>query len=207
MSRRAERGGAGWARHVTAPGLGLVGLVALAGPGPARADEVHLVSGGVIHVEAWRDVGDAIEFARSGGIVRITKAEIARIVGTSTRTDLRMYSAPATAGRAPEEAKVAAREMADLLRQGEGLFAQTVLPAEQKIEALRRLGQKWQALTVPEGLKDTHGRGQKAIQSAVEAYTAEAQGSSPTARQRVDQAKTELLEALGETRKAAGEPG
>jgi len=37
--------------------------------GLASADVIHLVNGAAIEVEAWRDVGDAVEFARGGGIV------------------------------------------------------------------------------------------------------------------------------------------
>jgi hypothetical protein len=179
----------------------------VAAGGPAAADEIHLVGGGVVQVDAWRDVGDAIEFTRGGGIVRIGKSEIARIVGDTTRSDLRMYSAPAAPAALPADPRAAVREMADVLREGEGLFGQAGLTAEQKIAALRRLGERWQAVAPPEPLKETHARGLRALQVGVDADTAEVEGTAPDARERVDQARAGIREALAEVRKAAGEQG
>ena len=70
-------------------------LLVLGGAGTAAADVIHLVGGGTLQVDAWRDVGDAIEFTRLGGILRIPKADVVRIEGNTTSKDLRMYSAPA----------------------------------------------------------------------------------------------------------------
>lgn len=59
--------------------LGLLWVVGLGLPGLALADVIHLKNGNSITVRAWRDLGDAIEFARYGGVVRIRKEEILRI--------------------------------------------------------------------------------------------------------------------------------
>lgn len=179
----------------------------------SAADVIHLTNGSVIQVDAWRDVGDAIEFARGGGIIRILKADIAKIDGQSTRTDLRMYSAPASvtpaapapAGGGPVlERAAAVKEMTDLLKQADGLFAQTVIDPKEKAAAFRRLGEKWQALSVPEALRETHGQGQQALQIAAEAFTVTSEGTAPDAKERVEKAKTALTDAQAAVQKAGG---
>jgi hypothetical protein len=186
----------------------LAAVAGLAGAGGAAADVIHLVGGGAIRVEAWRDAGDAVEFASGGGIVRIAKSEIARIEGQTTRADLRMYSAPAAASAAgPTDGQAAARAMADLLGEGAAVFERTDVSAREKATALRGLGQRWRDLAVPAPLGELHARGQRTLQVALEAYAAEDEGTAPDARERVEAARAGLREALAETRRAAGQPG
>jgi hypothetical protein len=181
--------------------------------GPAAADVIHLTSGQAIQVDAWRDVGDAIEFARFGGILRILKTDIARIEGATRQQDLRMYSAPATpatgarAAAAPAAPGAVAREMGDLLRQGEALFGQTVLDARDKVGAFRRLRERWQGLEPPEPLRETHARGERALQVATEAYQAEVEGTAPDSKERVDAARKALAEVQTELARAGGGEG
>lgn len=188
-------------------GAVLTGVVVLVSAGQAAADVIHLTNGRQIEVEAWRDAGDAVEFASGGGIVRIFKGEIRRIEGRAARGDLRMYSAPPSAAAPVREESEALRQMGDLLQQGEGLFAQAVLSAEEKASAFRRLGERWRALSVPERWREAHARGQQAIQLAEDAYTAEAQGTAPDARERVEAARKEMEEARGALRRLGEEQG
>jgi len=196
---------------MTGRGTGLVG-VALVGvvlmTGGAGADVVRLKSGNAIEVDAWRDAGDAIEFSAGGGIVRVPKSEVERVEGRPTRGDLPMYSAPAAPAPAPAalDRPAALKQMADLLRQGEGLTAQTVLTPAEKAAALRRLAEAWQGLAVPDALREVHAGGQRALQSAADAYLAEGQGPAPDAKERVDRAKTEMQAAQDEVKKI-GEQG
>jgi phosphoribosylformimino-5-aminoimidazole carboxamide ribonucleotide (ProFAR) isomerase len=110
-----------------------VGLVAAVAAAPAaRADVIFLTNGNTIQVDAWRDTGDAVEFTRSGGIIRILKTDISRIEGMTQSRDLRMYSAPASATVVPTASSsgAAAREMLQVLKEGEALFTQTVLDSQ-----------------------------------------------------------------------------
>jgi hypothetical protein len=186
-----------------------VALVLGVGSGPAGADVIHLTSGSAIEVDAWRDVGDAIEFTRSGGIIRIDKRDILRIDGQSVRQDLRMYSAPAglsgSALRAASTREAALRQMTELLGQGNDLFGQSVLSARSKADAFRRLGAKWREIEAPEALREPLARGQEALQIAVEAYTAEDEGTAPNAKERVEAARKTLQEAQGLLKKAGAE--
>ena len=165
----------------------VVAVVALA----ARADLIHLTSGGTIQVDTWRDAGDAVEFTRGGGIVRILKTEIERIDGTNRSRDLRMYSAPAgaTAVATVNSTSAAAREMSQVLKEGEALFIQTVLDAQAKAAAFRRLGEKWRGLQVPSGLQDLHGRATRALELSVEAFEAESEGIAPDVKERIEAAR------------------
>jgi hypothetical protein len=165
----------------------VVAVVALA----ARADLIHLTSGGTIEVDAWRDAGDAVEFTRGGGIVRILKTEIERIDGTNRSRDLRMYSAPAsaTAVATVNSTSAAAREMSQVLKEGEALFIQTVLDPQAKAAAFRRLGEKWRGLQVPSGLQDLHDRAARALELSVEAFEAESEGIAPDVKQRIEAAR------------------
>jgi hypothetical protein len=182
-------------------------LVAMASVPAARADTIHLTNGNAIQVDAWRDAGDAVEFARGGGIIRILKTDIRRIEGTSQTPDLRMYSAPASATVAPtaSSATAAAREMSQLLKEGEALFSQTVLEAEAKAAAFRRLTAKWRALEVPSALQDLHGRATRALEVSTEAFTAEAEGSAPDSKERIEAAKKTFAEVLAEVEQASKE--
>ena len=166
----------------------------------AGADVIHLRNGGTIEVDAWRDAGDAVEFARGGGIIRILKADISRIEGTNQSRDLRMYSAPASATVASTEssAPAAAREMSQVLKEGEALFTQTVLDAKAKVSAFRRLTEKWRALAVPSDLQDLHGRAARALQMSTEAFEAEAEGTAPDAKERIESAKKAFSEVQAE---------
>jgi hypothetical protein len=169
-----------------------VAVVALA----ARADVIHLTSGNTIQVDTWRDAGDAVEFTRGGGIVRILKTEIEQIEGRNQSGDLRMYSAPASATAAPavNSTVAAAREMSQVLREGEALFIQTVLDAQAKAAAFRRLGEKWRGLQVPSGLQDLHGRATSALELSAEAFEAESEGTGPDAQQRIEAARKVFTE-------------
>lgn len=172
----------------------------------AWADTIRLKNGSVIAVEGWRDVGDAVEFAFGGGIIRIGKGEIERIDGRPTAGDLPMYSAPATPAAAGTDRGAMAKQMTDFLKQGEGLLAQTVLTAAEKAAAFRRLGEAWKGLSVPEALRDLHAKGQQALQMLAEAYAAEGEGTAPDVKERIEKAKGEMQAAQEEAKKA-GEQG
>jgi hypothetical protein len=183
--------GAGWAATV---GL----LVATAAVPAAHADVIHLLNGNTIRIDAWRDAGDAVEFARGGGIIRVLKSDIRRIDGSNQSGDLRMYSAPASATVVPTatSAPAAAREMSQLLKEGEALFTQTVLEAQAKASAFRRLTEKWRALQVPSALQDLYDRAARAIQVSTEAFTADA-------KERIEAAKKTFSEVLAEVEQAS----
>lgn len=174
---------------------------------PAAADVIHLTSGVAIEVAAWRDAGDAVEFVRWGGIVRIAKTDIARIDGRTIRQDLRMYSAPASAAAPARglDRPAAVKQMLDLLGQGGGLFGQTVLSAAEKARAFRKLREGWDGLEVPEALRDLHGKGQQAIQVATEAFVAEDEDVLPNVKERVEAARKGVEEVRAAVEKAAKE--
>ena len=176
---------------------------------PAMADVIHLVGGGTIEVDAWRDAGDAIEFTRGGGIIRLDKRDIVRVDGQTVRQDLRMYSAPATLSgsdlRAASSREAALREMTDLIGQGTGLFGQSVLSARSKADALRRLVAKWKEVEPPDTLREPYARGQEALQIAAEAYTAEDEGTALNVKERVEGARKTLQDAQDLLQKAATE--
>jgi len=179
----------------------VIGLLVAMAPVPAaRADTIHLTNGNTIQVDAWRDAGDAVEFARGGGIIRILKTDIRRIEGTSQSRDLRMYSAPASATVVPtaNSPSAAAREMSQILKEGEALFIQTVLDAQAKASAFRRLSEKWRALEVPSALQDLHGRASRALRLSVEAFEAESEGTAPDAKERIAAAKKLFTEVQAE---------
>lgn len=185
-----------------------VGLAVVVVAAPvARGDTIHLTNGNTIQVDAWRDVGDAVEFTRSGGIIRILKSDIRRIEGSTQVQDLRMYSAPASAAAVPTatSAVAAAREMSQVLKEGEALFTQTVLDAQSKASAFRRLGEKWRALEVPADLQDLHGRAGRALQMSAEAYEADSEGSAPDTRERIEIAKKLFSEVQAEVDKQSNE--
>jgi hypothetical protein len=184
-----------------------VGLLVAATAPAARADVIHLTNGGTIQADAWRDVGDAVEFARGGGIIRVLKTDIRRIEGTTQSRDLRMYSAPASATVVPtaSSSTAAAREMSLLLKEGEALFSQTVLEAESKASAFRRLTAKWRALEVPSALLDLHGRATRALEVSTEAFTAEAEGTAPDAKERIEAARKTFADVLAEVEQASKE--
>ena len=178
-----------------------VGLVVAAGAAPpAGADVIHLTNGNTIQVDAWRDAGDEVEFTWGGGIIRILKSEIRGIEGTKHSRDLRMYSAPAspTVASTANSASAVAREMLQVLKEGEALFTQTVLDAQAKASAFRRLTEKWRDLEVPPNLQDLHGRASRALQLSVEAYEAESEGTAPDARQRIEDARKVFTEVQAE---------
>ena len=191
--------GARWA-------AGIAILTAAAAPA-ARADVIHLTNGNTIQVDAWRDVGDAVEFARGGGIIRILKSDIRRIEGANQSADLRMYSAPAsaTAVSTASNSTAAAREMSQMLKEGEALFSQTVLDAEAKASAFRRLTAKWRALEVPSTLQELHGRATRALEVSTEAFTADAEGTAPDAKERIEAAKKTFSDVLAEVEQASKE--
>jgi hypothetical protein len=182
--------------------------VAVAAVAPAaRGDTIHLTNGNTIQVDAWRDTGDAVEFTRGGGIVRILKTDISRIEGASQSHDLRMYSAPASATVVPTatSSTSAAKEMSQILKEGEALFTQTVLEAPAKATAFRRLTEKWRALQVPSSLQDLHDRATPALQVSTDAFTAEAEGTAPDSKERIEAAKKTFTEVLAEVEQASKE--
>jgi len=193
------------AMRVTGAVVGLVAAGVWGVADVAIADTIRLKNGSTIEVEGWRDLGDVVEFAFGGGIVRIRRGEIEKIDGRATEGDLPMYSAPATPAAAADRATLV-KQMADLLKQGEGLVAQTVLTAAEKAAAFRRLGEAWKGLQVPDALRDAHARAQQALQMLAEAYTAEGEGTAPDAKERVEKAKGEMQAAQDEVKKA-GEAG
>jgi hypothetical protein len=178
----------------------VIGLVAAAAASTARGDTIYLTNGNTIQVDAWRDVGDAVEFARGGGIIRILKAEISRIEGASQARDLRMYSAPAsaTATSTASSATAAAKEMSQVLKEGEGLFGQTVLDAQAKAAAFRKLGEKWRGLQVPGELLDLYGRAARALEMSAEAFEADSEGTAPDAKERIAAAQKALTDVQAE---------
>jgi hypothetical protein len=178
----------------------VIGLVVATAVPAARADVIHLTNGNTIQVDAWRDVGDAVEFTRGGGIIRILKTDIRQIEGSNQSRDLRMYSAPASATVVPTASSpsAAVREMSQVLKEGEALFTQTVLDPQAKVSAFRRLTEKWRALEVPTNLQDLHGRAARAIQMSTEAFEAEAEGSAPDAKERIESAKKAFAEVQAE---------
>jgi hypothetical protein len=184
-----------------------VGFLVAATAPAALADVIHLTNGNTIQVDAWRDVGDAVEFARGGGIVRLLKSEIRRIEGTAQSRDLRMYSAPASATvvSTASSSSAAAREMSQILKEGDALFGQTVLDAEAKASAFRRLTAKWRALEVPSTLQELHGKATRVLEVSTEAFTAEAEGSAADAKERIDAAKKTFAEVLAEVEQASKE--
>jgi len=184
-----------------------VGLLVAAAVPAARADVIHLTNGHAIQVDAWRDVGDAVEFSRGGGIIRILKTDIRRIEGTSQSRVLRMYSAPASATVVPTatSSTAAAREMSQVLKEGEALFTQTVLDAQAKASAFRRLTAKWRGLQVPSDLQDIHGRAARALQMSEEAFEAEAEGTAPDAKERIETAKKVFAEVQAEVNRQSKE--
>jgi hypothetical protein len=183
--------------------------VAVAALAPAaRGDTIHLTNGNSIQVDAWRDAGDAVEFARGGGIIRILKSDIRQIEGSGGQTrDLRMYSAPASATVVPTatSSTAAAKEMSQILKEGEALFSQTVLEAPAKASAFRRLTEKWRALEVPSALQDLHDRAARALQVSTDAFTAEAEGTAPDSKERIEAAKKTFADVLAEVEQASKE--
>jgi hypothetical protein len=177
---------------------------ALALPTLVRADVIHLANGNRLEVEGWRDAGDAIEFMMGGGIVRIAKAEIRKIDGKPARGDFRMYASGVSTARGPVDQATVAGQMAEILKQGQALFTQTVLSTPEKANAFRRLGEQWRGVEVPDPLRDAQSRGDAAIQMAVEAFSAD-DDTAPDVKERIDKAKAELA-ALQEDLKKLGPP-
>jgi hypothetical protein len=181
--------------------LALATVVGLAGA--LHADVIHLKNGNRLDVEGWKDAGDAIEFTMGGGIIRISKAEIQKVEGKPVRGDFRMYSSGVSTAAAtgPVSQATALTQMGDLLQQGAALFGQTVLSADEKVGAFRRLTEQWRALDVPEPARPAHARGETALRMAVSAFGAD----EAEQKTRADRARAELssvqedVKKLGET--------
>ncbi|MGH7263681.1 MAG: hypothetical protein ACREMB_02350 [Candidatus Rokuibacteriota bacterium] len=182
--------------------------VALAIPAVVAADVIRLKNGRVIEVEGWRDAGDSIEFAAGGGVVRIPKSEVDKIDGRPRQGDFRMYSsgvsasAPVTGAAAVPADAVS--QMRDLLGQGDGLFDQATLSGPEKVGALRRLGERWRQLEVPDALRDAHDKGRLALQSGVDAFDIDS--TEPGAKARIDKAREEVKAVMEELKKLAPPP-
>jgi hypothetical protein len=182
--------------------LAVAMVVGLAGA--VCADVVHLKNGNRLEIEAWKDAGDAIEFAMGGGVVRISKAEIQKIDGKPLRGDFRMYTSgisTAAAGSASQAGAVT--QMTELLQQGAALFGQSVLSSGEKAGAFRRLSEQWRGLDVPEPVRPAHSRGETALQMAADAYGAD----EDEQRTRVEQARIELVAVQDEVKKLGGSSG
>ena len=181
--------------------LALATVVGLAGA--LHADVIYLKNGNRLEVEGWKDAGDAIEFTMGGGIIRISKAEIQKVEGKPIKGEFRMYSSGVSTAAAtgPASQATALNQMGDLLQQGAALFGQTVLSADEKVTAFRRLTEQWRALDVPEPARPAHARGETALQMAVSAFGAD----EAEQKTRADQARAELtsvqedVKKLGET--------
>jgi hypothetical protein len=184
--------------------LGLAVAGWLAFPAAGLADVIHLKNGNHLQVEGWRDAGDAIEFMMGGGIVRIPKAEVQKVDGKPSRGDFKMYSSGVSASVAPVDEKAAVTQMADVLKQGEALFGQTVLSGGEKAGAFRRLADQWRGFGVPETLRPIHARGEAAIQMAADAFAADE--TAPDTKERVDKARAELGTVQDEVKKLGGGP-
>ena len=185
----------------------VVALTAVAAAAPAWSDTIYLTNGNTIQVDAWRDAGDAVEFARGGGILRILKSDIRRIEGTSQSKDLRMYSAPASATAVPtaSNSTAAIREMSQVLEEGEALFSQTVVDAQSTASAFRRLEQRWRALEVPSDLVDLYGRAARALQMSAEAFEADSEGTSADSKERIEAAKKTFADVKADVDKQSKE--
>ena len=178
---------------------------ALGWPALVNADVIHLKNGSRIEVDAWRDLGDAIEFASGGGLVRISKAEVQKIDGKPTRGHLAMFSSgPAGGPVVAVDRATAATQMLELLGRGEGLIAQGI-SLDEKAGGFRRLVASWQGFEAPSEMSEPYGKGQKALQMGVEVYSAEDAGSEVSGR--VEALRKELREAQDAVKKAAeGKP-
>jgi hypothetical protein len=51
---------------------------------------------------------------------------------------------------------------------------------------------------VPDPLRELHGRGERALQVSAEAFAAEAEGVTPDARERIEEARKSFAEVLAE---------
>lgn len=181
---------------------GLMLVTGLAPPPLVLADVIHLKNGSRIEVDAWRDLGDAIEFASGGGLVRISKVEVQKIDGKPTRSALRMYpSGPAGGPVASLDRAAAATQMLELLGRAEGLLGQEVMSADEKAGAFRRLVASWQGFEAPAEFGEAYSKGQKALQAGVDVFAAEDAGSEVGGR--VEALRKELREAQEEIKKAA----
>lgn len=181
---------------------GLMLVTGLAPPPLLLADVIHLKNGSRIEVDAWRDLGDAIEFASGGGLVRISKVEVQKIDGKPTRGALRMYpSGPAGGPVASLDRAAAATQMLELLGRAEGLLGQEVMSADEKAGAFRRLVASWQGFEAPAEFGEAYSKGQKALQAGVDVFAAEDAGSEVGGR--VEALRKELREAQEEIKKAA----
>lgn len=181
---------------------GLMLVTGLAPPPLVLADVIHLKNGSRIEVDAWRDLGDAIEFASGGGLVRISKVEVQKIDGKPTRGALRMYpSGPAGGPVASLDRAAAATQMLELLGRAEGLLGQEVMSADEKAGAFRRLVASWQGFEAPAEFGEAYSKGQKALQAGVDVFAAEDAGSEVGGR--VEALRKELREAQEEIKKAA----
>lgn len=79
------------------------------------ADVIHLKNGDSLEVRTWRDVGDAIEFNRYGGVIRISKDEILRIDRGRERTSPPSAGTAQSARQLVEEGHALSRAEAESL--------------------------------------------------------------------------------------------
>jgi hypothetical protein len=177
--------------------LAFATVVGLAGA--VCADVIHLKNGNRLEVEAWKDAGDAIEFAMGGGVIRIAKAEIQKIDGKAIRGDFRMYTSGTSTALATGAATTGSTllQMADLLQQGTALFGQSVLSSGEKAGAFRRLSEQWRSLEVPDPVRPAHSRGEAALALAADAFGTEGDEQ----KTRAEQAQSELVAVQDEVKK------
>jgi hypothetical protein len=112
-----------------------------------------------------------------------------------------MYSSGvSTARTGPVDQAAAVGLLADILKQGQALFTQTVLSTSEKATAFRRLGEQWRGIEVPDPLRDAQSRGDAAIQMAVEAFSAD-DDTAPDVKERIDRARAELASVQDDLKK------
>ena len=104
----------------------------------------------------------------------------------------------ATAVATASNAVAAAKEMSQVLKEGEALFGQSVLDAQAKATAFRRLNEKWRALQVPAELQPLYDRAGRAVQMSMEAFEAESEGTAPDAKERIEAARKAFTEVQAE---------
>jgi len=81
---------------------------------------------------------------------------------------------------------------------GNGTPGQSVLDAQSKATAFRRLNEKWRAIQVPADLQPLYDRAGRAVQMSMEAFEAESDGSALDAKERIEAARKAFSEVQAE---------
>jgi hypothetical protein len=178
-----------------APLLGLMLLTTAAQP--VAADVVYLQNGSRLRVYEWRETDDAFELVVAGGFLWIDKAEVIKIEempggepalalgspdaaaqpeGAAPTSGVLPPPAPPAVPRVRLDTVGAVSRMLALLKQGEALFADTLLSPAQKVRAVRWLDERWRDFDVPEPLLRWYGAGVQALRQAGDAFAAQGEG-------------------------------